>query len=121
METMRVPVKLELQDYHHFYRLSNQKWIYGFYGFFLSAIIGNIIVNDISGIAYFLVILAIWGIYTRISIKKQFNSNKLAQKEAVYEVTSDGIEIVSVDGSSNSNIKWDELFGVKQREDRQGL
>lgn len=114
METIRVQVKLELQDYHHFYRLSNEKWIYGFYGFFLSATIGNIIVNDISGIAYILAILAIWKIYTRISVKKQFNSNKLAQKEAVYEVKSEGLEIISIDGSSKFNIKWDELFGVKQ-------
>jgi len=114
METIRVPVKLELQDYQHFYRLSNEKWLYGFYGFFLSAIIGNIIVNDISGIAYILLILAILEFYKRINIKKQFKSNKLAQKEVVYEITSDGIEMISVDGSSNSNVKWDELFGVKQ-------
>ena len=115
MEPIRVPIKFELQDYQHFYRLSNEKWIYGFYGFFLAAIIGDIIVNDISGIAYILVILAIWGICIKVSIKKQFKSNKLAQKEAVYEVSSKGIEIICVDGSSNSNIKWAELFGVKKK------
>lgn len=114
METIRVLVKLELQDYQYFYQLSNEKWLYGFYGFFLSAIIGDIIVNDISGIAYILLILAILECYKRINIKKQFKSNKLDQKEIVYEITSDGIEISSVDGNSNSNVKWDELFGVKR-------
>ncbi|SFM35599.1 YcxB family protein [Pelosinus propionicus] len=114
METIHVLVKLELQDYQHFYRLSNEKWLYGFYGFFLSAIIGNIMVDDISGIAYILLILAMLECYKRINIKKQFKSNQLDQKEVVYEITSDGIEVTSVDGSSKSNVKWDELFGVKR-------
>lgn len=114
MGTIHIPVKLEIQDYQNSIKLSNEKSLYVFYGFFTSALVGNIIVNDISGIAYTILIFAVWEIYSRVSQKKQFNSNKLTHKEVVYNFTENGIEVVNVDGSGNSNIKWDELYGVKQ-------
>lgn len=114
MESIHVPVKLELPDYQYANRLSNEKSTYVMYGFFLSAIIGNIMVNDISGIVYILVILAVWEIYKNISVRRQCKSNKRAHKETVYEFNSDGIAVTSVDGRSNSNIKWEELAGIKQ-------
>jgi hypothetical protein len=112
-----ITVKLALQDYRNFAKLSSEKWRTGFYGFAISAIIGNIIVKDISGLIYLLMVFSFYEIWGRASIKRHFESNKLANKEELFNFTEYGVEIIKVDGSGNSKIKWDELYGVKQRKD----
>ncbi len=116
-KVIEVPVKLIMQDYQKFAKLSNEKTLVGFYGFASCAIIGNIIVNDIAGLIYLIIVFAGYEIINRVINKKQFESNKLVNKDRVYSFTENGMEYNNIDGSGNSKIKWGELYGVKQNKD----
>ncbi|MBU2703672.1 hypothetical protein Ga0466249_004820 [Sporomusaceae bacterium BoRhaA] len=116
-KNIQVTVKVELQDYLKFAKLSGAKCLYIFYGFFICLIIENIIEKDISSLILILILFVGYEIYYRISLKKSFESNKLNQKEEVFKFTERGIEIIKIDGSSNLNIKWDELYGIKHSKD----
>jgi len=110
---IQVTVNVKLQEYLDFIKLVNKKWFYGYSGFVIALIIVDIIVKNVSGLIYIPIILGGYEFIRRVRLKKHFESNKLAQKEEIFNFTEKGIEIIKVDGSGNSNIKWDELYGVK--------
>lgn len=106
--------KLEYQDFLEMVRLSNKRGRYILCGFFISAILLNIIIRSVSGVITSLILWGCYELYLKYSNKKSFQSNKFYQKEKVTTITEDGIELTAMDDSFHSITRWDEFCKVKE-------
>lgn len=114
---IQISVNLSLQDYQKYNRMASLNSLTAFYAFIICAVITNIIIREMASVIYFILSLIAYETWIRVSIKRGYKLNKLTLKEKVYNFTEKGIESHAVDGSTNSKIKWDELYSVKQSKD----
>lgn len=113
-KNIQVTVKIGLQDYRNSQKLNEEKWTYLFYGIFIIIILIDIIEKELSGVIRITIILGFLEVFSRLTTKKRFETNKRCRKEEIVTFNSSGIEIIKTDGSGTEYIKWDELYGVKQ-------
>lgn len=107
--------KINFREYLEVSNLEYRAWRYGFFGFMLLSIIGDIVIRNVSGIIYSLLFLIGYELFFRYTSKKNFHFrlNSL-QKEKETNISADGIETKAIDGSLHVITQWDEFSKVKE-------
>lgn len=106
--------KLEFQDFFDMVRLGSEKSLYAVYGFFSAAILVEIISRSVSGVIGALIMWSFYELYLRFTYKKRLQTSIIHQKEKAINITVNGIEVTTMDGSFHSITKWDEFCKVKE-------
>lgn len=117
MEEQQIAIiekNLEFKDYLDVYYLANEHWRYGFYGFMLLSIVGDIAIKSVSQIIISLAFLGFYELLLRVTNKKNFQSSKILKKEKEVKFSVNGIETKSLDGSIHVMTNWDEFSKVKE-------
>lgn len=105
---------LELKDYLDASYLANANWRYGFYGFMILSIIGDIAIKSVSQIIISLAFLGFYELLLRYTSKKNFQSSRILKKQKEVNFSVNGIETKSLDGSVHVITNWDEFSKVKE-------
>lgn len=66
--------KINFREYLEVSNLAYRAWRYGFFGFMLLSIIGDIVIRNVSGIIYSLLFLIGYELFFRYTSKKNFHS-----------------------------------------------
>ncbi len=126
---MNIKVKLDEKDYISFsyWHIKN---IYLFFYIFLGIMLLSWlyplyisgkqldragIISSLIAVIIFVAILIYLPISTKSRLKKLFASDKFLQLEQTYDITADSISVSSE--RSNTLVKWDEVYSLKESQD----